>query len=617
MVSILKLVSVVLFLSEGRAFLRTKWARPITSSQATLEPRTATPPPLETQIKPKHYTGNPGKLILIRHGESLLNEEVTLTGWMDSDLSDSGKKVMEHAGRLMLERGYTDVDVVYTSRLRRAIRSAWVLLKELNSIFRPLENSWRLNQRHFGALEGVKLDELIAELGEERVQEYRSSLYVRPPPMGPDHPNWHRNERKYAELAEEDIPTSESIYDCWLRTIPFYEETLVPDLMAGKTVMVVAHANSLRGLVRHIDGLSDAQVQSISLPSGIPFVYSFDNSLKPIKHPSSFPPMSSCFLESPKALKLLLQKDKAWGNQTEYDKYRGLYSLIDYGEKGFIVPSSGVPLMAGLSTLEREREVMEQQVGMGDDIDTTETDAFFLEGKKDGKKLEPPPNPAGMLNPADYESTIGDNFIVFIRHGQTEYNKLGIFTGWDDAPLAEDGRKQAHEAGKLLRLHGIQFDIVYTSWLSRAIETAWAVVDELDLLWLPVIKSWRLNERMYGALTGMSKKGIAEKFGDAQLKSWRRGYAVQPPPVNSFSTNYPGNDDRYFKYVTDLRVSFTESLMRSISKGRFEIHRKFPKTESLRDCMTRTIPFYTNEIVPNGVSKGKCVLVASSENAIR
>jgi 2,3-bisphosphoglycerate-dependent phosphoglycerate mutase len=247
-------------------------------------------------------------------------------------------------------------------------------------------------------------------------------------------------------------------------------------------------------------------------------------------------------------------------------------------------------------------------------------------------------------------------FVIFIRHGKTEYNKLGIFTGWDDAPLAAEGREQAVQAGKLLKKHGISFDIVYTSWLSRAIETAWAVVDELDLLWLPVVKSWRLNERMYvmvvcrpclsapplshshlhshsharshppppspppsryGALTGMSKKGIAEKYGDSQLKAWRRGYAVQPPPVNSFSFNYPGNDDRYFKYVTDLRVSLSESIMRSIAKGRFELHRKFPKTESLRDCMSRTIPFYTDEIVPKSVNQGKKVLIASSENAIR
>lgn len=158
---------------------------------------------------------------------------------------------------------------------------------------------------------------------------------------------------------------------------------------------------------------------------------------------------------------------------------------------------------------------------------------------------------------------------------------------------------------------------MYTSWLSRAIETAWTILDELDALWLPVIKSWRLNERMYGALTGMSKKGIAERYGDKQLKAWRRGYDIQPPPVNSFSINYPGNDDRYFKYVSDLRYSFVETVMRSLAKGKIELHRKFPKTESLRDCMTRTIPFYTNVIVPDAVASGKRVLIASSENAIR
>ena len=118
---------------------------------------------------------------------------------------------------------------------------------------------------------------------------------------------------------------------------------------------------------------------------------------------------------------------------------------------------------------------------------------------------------------------------------------LFMFTiGWDDAPLAEEGREEARRAGKILKMHGIEFDIVYTSWLSRAIETAWNVVDELDALWLPIVKSWRLNERMYGSLTGMSKKGIAERFGEKQLKAWRRGYGVRPPPVDSFDQYYPG-----------------------------------------------------------------------------
>jgi 2,3-bisphosphoglycerate-dependent phosphoglycerate mutase len=159
--------------------------------------------------------------------------------------------------------------------------------------------------------------------------------------------------------------------------------------------------------------------------------------------------------------------------------------------------------------------------------------------------------------------------------------------------------------------------VVYTSWLSRAIETAWLVLDELDLLWLPIIKTWRLNERMYGALTGLSKQMVAQRHGDETLKKWRRGYADRPPAISSFSSIYPGNDDRYVSNVVDVRYSVFESLIRSIGDGKLELHRKFPKTESLKDCMQRTIPYYVDKIVPDSIAQGKNVLIASSENAIR
>lgn len=166
-------------------------------------------------------------------------------------------------------------------------------------------------------------------------------------------------------------------------------------------------------------------------------------------------------------------------------------------------------------------------------------------------------------------------------------------------------------------MHGFEFDAVYTSWLSRAIETAWLILDELDLLWLPISKSWRLNERMYGALTGMSKKMVKEKHGEEQFNKWRRGYANRPPPISSFSAVYAGNDDRYVKNPIDIRYSVFESLIRSISHGRLELHRKFPKTESLKDCMSRTIPYFKKVIYPHSIAKGKSVLISSSENAIR
>ncbi|KAL3913306.1 MAG: hypothetical protein SGPRY_008027 [Prymnesium sp.] len=232
--------------------------------------------------------------------------------------------------------------------------------------------------------------------------------------------------------------------------------------------------------------------------------------------------------------------------------------------------------------------------------------------------------------------------VVIIRHGKTEHNKLGLFTGWEDVALAREGRAEAREAGRMMARAGIQFDVVYTSWLSRAIETAWLALVELDQLWLPINKSWRLNERMYGALTGLSKKKTRTVYGETQFKLWRRSYDTPPPAVSSFSEHYPvcahpvllhllpsspfegapvlllqGNDPRYVNNIHDVRVSLRETLIRSLERGRLCIHRKLPRSESLKDCMDRTIPYWIDAIERGAIAEGKSVLVASSENAIR
>lgn len=163
----------------------------------------------------------------------------------------------------------------------------------------------------------------------------------------------------------------------------------------------------------------------------------------------------------------------------------------------------------------------------------------------------------------------------------------------------------------------MSFDVVYTSFLTRAIQTAYHVLDELGCVWLPVVKSYRLSERMYGALTGKSKRKVANEHGEDQLKLWRRGFTVRPPPVSSYSPNYPGNDVRRAKHFTDLPVSWRETVFRSLEAGKFVVHRRFPKTESLKDCMDRSIPFYTERIRRDAIEKGKRVLITSHENAIR
>ena len=214
-------------------------------------------------------------------------------------------------------------------------------------------------------------------------------------------------------------------------------------------------------------------------------------------------------------------------------------------------------------------------------------------------------------------TTTRQNVIVIIRHGKTQHNKLGLFTGWEDAPLAEEGIEEAKQAGRNLKKFGFEFDVVYTSWLSRALETAWLVMDEMDSLWLPIVKTWRLNERMYGELTGLSKQMVKQRHGEKQFKAWRRGYAVRPPPVSSFSKHYPGNDPRYQKYLRDVRYSLKESAIRSIEQGKPILVRKLPKSESLKDCMDRTMPYFIERIAKDAVDQNKRVLISSSENAIR
>jgi len=518
----------------------------------------------------------------------------------------------------MLERGYTDVDVVYTSMLKRSIRSSWALMKELDQIFRPVKKSWMLNQRMYGAFEGMAREDLKAEIGMDRIAEYRRSLFLKPPPMSEAHPRWHRDESKYRHVDREDIPLTESIWDCFQRVRPLYSSCILPDLISGKNVLVVAHDHSLRGIIRCIDHLSDQAALDIVIPNGSPLVFEFGADQRPIPNADSFLPTSGAFLENRRVLDMMISKEKQWGNNSAANEYKGMYSLIDYSTSSLMTP-----IMRGLSKLQEEREILEnfhpgdQRGDSKTSVSRTSTDhgleipsSTGLETQSSFRFVNSTATASGR------RSLIKEPYVVIVRHGQTEYNKLGIFTGWDDAPLAQEGQSGASRAGQLLKLHGIELDIVYTSWLSRAIETAWLILDELDQLWLPIVKSWRLNERMYGRLTGMSKRGIAERFGNQQFRAWRRGYAVQPPPVDSFDPNYPGNDERYVNYVTDLRISLFESVIRTLAKGKLQIHRKFPKTESLKDCMARTIPYFTDTIEPS-IMQGKKVLIASSENAIR
>ena len=208
-----------------------------------------------------------GTLILVRHGESLWNANKTFTGWADPDLSERGYREVEHAARLILEGGY-EIDVVFTSRLKRAIRSVWIILQEMNQVYLPVFKSWRLNERMYGALTGLCKSDTAQRLGAELVQEWRGSLMSRPPSLKTSDVHWPGRDRKYADLTYDEIPLTESLSDCMERCLPIWKQKIMFELRGGKNVLVVAHANTLRGLVKVIDDVSDDDIRNVAIPTG-------------------------------------------------------------------------------------------------------------------------------------------------------------------------------------------------------------------------------------------------------------------------------------------------------------------------------------------------------------
>lgn len=581
----------------------------------------------------------PGSLIIVRHGESEFSVNGTFTGWADPDLTEKGIQEAEHAARLLLESGY-EIDVVFTSRLKRAIRSTSAMLREMDMMYLPIYKSWRLNERNTGLLTGSSALETVKIFGETTVQAWRGNLKrkgalkAKPPPLEKSDPNWPGRMRTYADLSDDEVPLTESMNDCVDRTTVVYEERILNEIKNGRNVLVVTHDDTIRCLVKIIDGIGELDIQDVNVPAGIPIVYKFDEDLAPIKPDEGAkqqPHVSGVFLEKPGLL------EKALKIQAEFAaRVPGFDEAMSQTRKPMTSLERALYTLKIESSLENlvDSEIYDGVAETGDDdISVIEDDfdeGFEMAGDNDNNvqeesTIEYTVKKTPQVNVVEDMSFLPgisdvpikkDAVIVMIRHGKTPHNALGLFTGWDDPPLHPDGREQAIEAGRMLKKNGYEFDVVYTSWLSRAIETAWLAMDEMDAMWLPIIKSWRLNERMYGDLTNLSKKMIAQKYGADQLIRWRRGYAIRPPKVSSFSPNYPGNSPRS-KHIKDLRISYSESLIRSVEQRKLVLHRKFPKTECLKDCMARTIPFFTERIIPEAVNKGKRVLIASSENAIR
>ena len=223
------------------------------------------------------------KIVLIRHGESTWNLDNRFTGWTDVDLTPTGVQQAKQAGQLLKSEGY-DFDLAYTSVLKRATRTLWHTLDEMDRTWLPVVHSWRLNERHYGALQGLNKAETAKKYGDAQVLVWRRSYDTPPPALAPDDARCERNDRRYARLRADEVPLTECLKDTVERVLPFWNEAMAPAIRAGKRVVVAAHGNSIRALVKYLDNIADADIVGLNIPNGIPLVYELDAALQPQRH---------------------------------------------------------------------------------------------------------------------------------------------------------------------------------------------------------------------------------------------------------------------------------------------------------------------------------------------
>ncbi len=235
------------------------------------------------KTKPNYTSRNTTKLVLLRHGESIWNKENRFTGWTDVDLSKNGIEEAQNAARALIKEGFA-FDVAFTSVLKRAIRTLWIVLDKMDLMWIPVYRNWRLNERHYGALQGLNKAETANQYGEEQVFLWRRSYDIRPPLLKKDDERYPGNEIKYKNLSEDEIPPGECLKDTINRFLPYWHETIAPTIKSGKKVLIAAHGNSLRALVKYLDNMADEAIVKLNIPTGIPLVYELDENLHPIKH---------------------------------------------------------------------------------------------------------------------------------------------------------------------------------------------------------------------------------------------------------------------------------------------------------------------------------------------
>lgn len=223
------------------------------------------------------------KVILLRHGESIWNKENRFTGWTDVDLTEKGIEEAKSAAMLLQAGGFL-FDLAYTSVLKRAIRTLWLVMDGMDLMWVPVYRSWRLNERHYGALQGLNKSETAAKFGEKQVQIWRRSYDIQPPALTPDDPRYPGTEQKYADVDRKDLPLTECLKDTVARFLPYWHETITPVIRSGKRIMIAAHGNSLRALVKYLDHVPESEITELNIPTGVPLIYELDDDLKPINH---------------------------------------------------------------------------------------------------------------------------------------------------------------------------------------------------------------------------------------------------------------------------------------------------------------------------------------------
>jgi len=223
------------------------------------------------------------KVVLLRHGESTWNKENRFTGWTDVDLSEKGLEEAKRAGHILKEGGYS-FDIAYTSVLKRAVRTLWITMDIMDLMWIPVVRSWRLNERHYGALQGLNKAETAAKFGEKQVLVWRRSYDVPPPALEKNDDRYPGKDLRYKDLESCDIPCTESLKDTVARFVPYWNDVVSPTIKSGKKVLIAAHGNSIRALVKHLDGISDEEITQLNIPTGVPLVYELDSKMQPIKH---------------------------------------------------------------------------------------------------------------------------------------------------------------------------------------------------------------------------------------------------------------------------------------------------------------------------------------------